>query len=129
MQRQSGDDSKAVSGENTETYKVMSVGWKWKTARSGTAKNVFTKASVQRKMRALPGPRANTEGRVSEQRILFWETGSDGGVIWSSHSKQGGDARVNMITVSANMGALSRSLVHVLLLFFKLLQLVVKYSM
>lgn len=62
-----------------ERYKVMSVGWKWKTARTGTAKNVFTRASVQRKMRALPGPRANTEGCVSEQRILFWETGSDGG--------------------------------------------------
>lgn len=57
---------------------MMSVGWKWKTARSGTAKNVFTKASVQRKMRVLPGLRANTEGCVSEQRILFWETGSDG---------------------------------------------------
>lgn len=62
-----------------ERYKVMSVGWKWKTARNGTAKNVLTKASVQRKMRALPGPRANTEGCVSQQRILFWETGSDGG--------------------------------------------------
>lgn len=107
---------------------MMSVGWKWKTARSGTAKNVFTKASVQRKMRVVPVkvrcPRTNTEGCVSEERILFWETGSD----WESSGNQRCDARVNMITVSANMGALSRSLVHVFLLFFKWLQLLVKYS-
>lgn len=64
-----------------ERYKVMSVGWKWKTARSGAAKNVFTKASVQRKIWALSGPRANTEGCVSEQRILFWEMGFDRRVI------------------------------------------------
>lgn len=67
-----------MQGENTERCKVMSVGWKWKTARSGAARNVFTKASAWRKMRVLPGKvrclGTNTAGRVSEQGILFWET-------------------------------------------------------
>lgn len=57
---------------------MTSVGWKWKTARSGAAKNVFTKASARRKMRVLPVKvrclGTNTEGCVSEQGILFWET-------------------------------------------------------
>lgn len=70
------DDSKSVQGENTNRYKVISVGWKWKTARSGAARNVFTKASVQRKMRVLPVKirclGTNTAGCFSESGMLFW---------------------------------------------------------
>ena len=112
-----------------ERCKVMSVGWRWKTARSGAAKNIFTKASVQRKIRVLPVKvrclGTNTEMCVSEQGILFWETVV---LTGSSTPKQRCDERVNVITVFANTGALSRNLVHVLLLVFKLLQLLAKYS-
>lgn len=55
---------------------MISVGWKWKAARTGAAKNVFTKASVQRKMRVLPVKvrclGTNTAGCVSERETLFW---------------------------------------------------------
>lgn len=55
---------------------MISVGWKWKTARTGAAKNVFTKDSVQRKMRDLPVKvkclGTNTAGWVSEREMLLW---------------------------------------------------------
>lgn len=59
-----------------QRYKVISVGWKWKTARSGAARNVFTKASVQRKMR-VSSCKNQMHGNkycmcFSETGMLFW---------------------------------------------------------